>query len=87
MSKPPPKKSAPFKSLFRNKHEFFAGQIVCCDHGDSRIDATVRSKNQTANQKTGKIRPCLVVGVDTDNGRLLLAPMSGMTRVLIGSLG
>jgi hypothetical protein len=73
------------KAHFSNSRQFFAGQIICCDHGDARIDDTVRSENLTYVQQTGKIRPCLVVGVDTKKKRLLLAPMSGMTRVLIGS--
>ncbi|KAJ7848628.1 hypothetical protein B0H14DRAFT_2582935 [Mycena olivaceomarginata] len=71
----------PSQAEFRNEGEFFAGQIICCDHGDSRIDNTARSENSNHVQQTGKIRPCLVVGVNTTQKTLWLAPMSGMTEV------
>ncbi|KAJ7082418.1 hypothetical protein B0H15DRAFT_852901 [Mycena belliarum] len=63
--------------LFHDANDFALGQIIWCDHGDPDIDASSRGHYLDAATSTGgKIRPCLIVGIDVKNKNLTLAPIS-----------
>ncbi|KAJ7075586.1 hypothetical protein B0H15DRAFT_1026990 [Mycena belliarum] len=63
--------------LFHDANDFVLGQIIWCDHGDPDIDASSRGHYLDAATSTGgKIRPCLIVGIDVKSKNLTLAPIS-----------